>query len=198
MIDFNSTGQRVVFQEAESLRLLYNSWPENFSEIIRRMLNVHGKIVLAGIGKSGHIARKIAASLASTGTSAIFVHPTEAAHGDMGMISQNDLVMVFSNSGNSDELIPLLNYCNNHKIPLVGVTMNTASNLARCANAIMLLPKVQEASSLGAPTTSCLMTLALGDAITVTLHEAKSFSKDDYLVNHPAGAIGKKLAGKTS
>lgn len=153
-----------------------------------------GRVILAGIGKSGYIARKIAATLASTGTPAMFVHPAEASHGDLGMITDADVVLMVSNSGESAELKDILTYSRRFKVPLIAMTANAGSTLATEADIVLLLPQAQEACPHGlAPTTSTLLQLALGDAIAVALLEDKGFNAKQFRTFHPGGRLGAAL-----
>lgn len=153
-----------------------------------------GKIVVTGMGKSGHIARKIAASLASTGSPAFFVHPAEASHGDLGMITKQDVVLAISNSGESRELVDILNYCKRFNIKLIAITKNAHSTLAKASDVLLQLPNNGEASPLGlAPTNSTTATLVLGDILTSCLIERKGFSRADFSDRHPGGKLGATL-----
>src|ERR1700683_786304 len=165
-----------------------------FSEAVKTISAAPGRLIVTGIGKSGHVARKIAATLASTGAPAQFVHPAEASHGDLGMIGAGDVVIALSNSGNSAELADIVAYSRRFKIPLGAVTGARRSPLAEAADVVMLLPAAAEACSMGlTPTTSTTMMLALGDALAVALLERKGFSTEDFQLFHPGGAIGRKL-----
>ncbi len=156
---------------------------------------IDGRVVVTGIGKSGHIGRKIAASLASTGTPAFFVHPVEANHGDLGMITSGDVVLALSWSGETAELQGIVSFTRRFSIPLIALTSGEASTLARAAELVLLLPKEQEACPHGlAPTTSTLMQLAVGDALAVALLEARGFSATDFRVYHPGGKLGAMLS----
>jgi len=155
---------------------------------------VQGRLIVAGIGKSGHVARKIAATLASTGTPAYFVHPGEASHGDMGMITNNDVVLMLSNSGENDELSDLIHYTRRYDMTLIAMTGNAQSTLAKHSDICLLLPDVPEACPNGlAPTTSTTMMMALGDALAVALLERMGLTKEQYKVFHPGGKLGQKL-----
>jgi arabinose-5-phosphate isomerase len=145
------------------------------------------------MGKSGYIARKISSSLSSTGTPSFFVHPGEASHGDLGMITKQDIVIMLSNSGETKELSDTITYCEKYNIPIIGMTMNSGSTLAKSCDYLLLIPEFKEASSVSAPTTSAMVMLALGDALAVCLHEAKGFSSDDFRKFHPGGTLGKRL-----
>ena len=165
-----------------------------FTQAVDLLAGVTGRVVLSGIGKSGHVARKIAATLASTGTPALFVHPTEAGHGDLGMITPDDAVIALSKSGEGPEFAALLSYCKRYAIPLIAVTAREHSNLAEMAHCTLRLPAAVEICPLGlAPTTSTTMMMALGDALAVALLERRGFTADDFQVLHPGGQLGKQL-----
>lgn len=187
------TAKDVIRQEKESLETLLTSIPKDFEKVVNLLLNMEGRFIVSGIGKSGYIANKISASVASTGTYSSFVHPAEASHGDLGMISKKDVVMLLSASGGTKELSDIINYCKRHSIPLIGMTMKDDSILAQNADYLLNIPKVSEASSIAAPTSSAVMMLALGDALMVSLYEAKGFTRDDFKVLHPGGKIGANL-----
>ncbi|UQZ91269.1 KpsF/GutQ family sugar-phosphate isomerase [Deltaproteobacteria bacterium Smac51] len=158
------------------------------------MLNLDGRVAVTGMGKSGHVARKVAATLASTGTPAYFIHPAEASHGDLGMISPRDAVIAYSNSGETVEMTSILTFCARHHIPVIGVTKNPASFLARQSAVPLILPDIPEACPIGcAPTTSTTMMMALGDAIALCLLRAKGFTPEDFHQYHPGGRLGRKL-----
>jgi arabinose-5-phosphate isomerase len=187
-------GRRVLRLEAEGLGALANSLGEEFSRALDLLTAVSGRITVTGMGKSGHIARKIAATLASTGTPAQFVHPGEASHGDLGMIAPGDAVLAMSNSGDTTELNDIILYTRRFGIPLVAMTAKAGSTLAEGADATQLLPRAPEACPMGlTPTTSTTMMLALGDAMAVALLERKGFSEKDFQVLHPGGSLGRKL-----
>lgn len=155
---------------------------------------VGGRVVVTGMGKSGHIARKIAATLASTGTPALYVHPGEASHGDLGMIEEGDAVLAYSNSGETPELSDIIAYTRRFKLPLVAVTSKAGSTITGQADATIVLPAAAEACAIGmAPTTSTTMMMALGDAIAVALMERRGFTADDFKLRHPGGKLGKLL-----
>ena len=166
----------------------------NLVRAVDVILKAPGRVIVSGMGKSGHIARKIAATLASTGTPSSFVHPAEASHGDLGMITTNDVVVMLSNSGESAELKDMLNYCARFSVPMIAITANATSTMGRAADITLQLPKVQEACPNGlAPTTSTLLQLALGDALAMALLEAKGFSADDFRNYHPGGKLGAQI-----
>lgn len=190
-----ATAQTVLRTEAEALMALADSLGESFTRALDTFQQVKGRVIVSGMGKSGHVGRKIAATLASTGTPAFFVHPGEASHGDLGMIEQRDAVLALSNSGKVKELSDLIAYTRRFAIPLVAITANAQSPLAEAADVLLLLPTRPEAGSLGlAPTTSTTMQMALGDALAVALLERRGFSPEDFKVFHPGGSLGQQLA----
>lgn len=174
---------------------LQNGLGETFRKVTELIGGIDGRVIVTGIGKSGHIGRKIAASLASTGTPSFFIHPVEANHGDLGMITTSDVVVALSWSGESAELQGVVSFTRRFSIPLVAITAGEFSTLAREADLVLLLPKAQEACPHGlAPTTSTLMQLAVGDALAVSLLEARGFSATDFRVYHPGGKLGAMLS----
>lgn len=192
---FLTTGQRVIGIEAEALDLLRRALDQSFAQAVRLILGTQGRVIVSGMGKSGHIARKIAATLASTGTPAQFVHPAEASHGDLGMLVRGDVVMMLSNSGETPELADMIAHTRRFGIPLIGVAAKAESTLLRQADVAILLPKAQEACGTGVvPTTSTTMTLALGDALAVALMEHRQFTPQDFRQFHPGGKLGARLS----
>jgi arabinose-5-phosphate isomerase len=188
------TARRVIEMEAESLGSLAESLDDGFLALLDLLSAATGRLVVTGMGKSGHIARKIAATIASTGTPAHFVHPAEASHGDLGMITSEDALLALSNSGETKELQDMIAYSRRYKVPLTAVTSGANSTLAEAADAAVILPKAPEACPMGlAPTTSTTMMLALGDAIAICLLERKGFSAADFRVLHPGGSLGQQL-----
>ncbi|WP_020590787.1 KpsF/GutQ family sugar-phosphate isomerase [Kiloniella laminariae] len=188
------SARRVLELEATAIHTLSQELDDSFTKAIEILMAVTGRVIITGMGKSGHIARKIAASLASTGTPASFVHPGEASHGDLGMITRNDAVLAMSNSGNTAELGDLITYTRRYGIPLIAMTGRKVSALAEAADVALILPNLPEACPHGlAPTTSTTMSLALGDALAVALLEQKDFKAQDFKVFHPGGALGTKL-----
>ena len=174
---------------------LENGLHDPFDEAVRRIGESDGRVIVTGIGKSGHIGVKIAATLASTGTPSFFVHPVEANHGDLGMIGRGDVILALSWSGETAELQGIVSYSRRFSIPLIAMTSGERSALAREADTVLLLPKVQEACPHGlAPTSSTLMQLALGDAIAVALLEARGFTATDFRTFHPGGKLGASLS----
>jgi arabinose-5-phosphate isomerase len=192
---FLASGRRVISREADALHLLAESIGDSFAAAVRLMLDAKGRVIVSGMGKSGHIARKIAATLASTGTPASFVHPAEASHGDLGMLTRDDVVLVLSNSGETPELADVIAYTRRFSIPMIGVAGVEGSTLIRQADVSILLPKADEVCPMGlAPTTSTTMTLALGDALAVALMEHRNFTAERYRDFHPGGKIGARLS----
>ena len=186
---------RTITSEIQALEELKNSLAlDSLTSALDVMQNAKGRIIITGMGKSGHIGKKIAASLASTGTPSFFVHPAEASHGDLGMITEDDIVIAISNSGESRELIDILNYCKRFGITIIAITKNPQSSLGKAGNIVLALPNNGEACPLGlAPTSSTTATLVLGDILTVGLIERKGFSKEDFNERHPGGKLGSIL-----
>lgn len=180
--------------EAEAISSLKAQINEHFFHACELMLACQGRVVVTGMGKSGHIAGKIAATLASTGTPSFFVHPGEASHGDLGMITGSDLVLALSNSGETDELLMILPIIKRLNVPLITMTGNPQSRLALAANAHLNVAVSKEACPLGlAPTASTTATLAMGDALAVALLESRDFTEEDFARSHPAGSLGRRL-----
>jgi arabinose-5-phosphate isomerase len=187
-------ARSVLATEAAALRSLAASLDERFQRAVDVLAATSGRVVVSGIGKSGHVARKIAATLASTGTAALFVHPAEASHGDLGMIVSGDAVLALSNSGETSELADLVAHTRRFGLPLVGVTARPGSALARQADVALLLPGAPEACPMGlAPTTSTTMQIALGDALAVALLRRRGFTATDFRRIHPGGRLGARL-----
>ena len=188
------SGRRVILAEAGALQTLAAAIDGTFAATVELLAGVTGRVVVSGMGKSGHVARKIAATLSSTGTPAIYVHPAEASHGDLGMITAQDAVLALSNSGETNELRDLILYTRRFSIPLIGIVGRPASTLADSSDLCLLLPEVGEACPMGlAPTTSTTCMLALGDALAVALLERRDFSARDFAVFHPGGKLGSQL-----
>ncbi len=189
-----AVARRVFEVETMGLEALGRALDERFSAALDRMAKCKGRVVVSGIGKSGHIAHKIAATLASTGTPAFFVHPAEASHGDLGMVTPDDVVVAISNSGGTAELADLVAHTRRFRIPLIAITSGANSSLADNADVALVLPPADEACPIGlAPTTSTTMTMALGDALAVALMERRGFTADDFQKFHPGGQIGRRL-----
>jgi arabinose-5-phosphate isomerase len=192
---FLTTARRVIAQEAQALAVLGDNLGESFADAVEMILAATGRIIVSGMGKSGHIARKIAATLASTGTPAHFVHPAEASHGDLGMMTRGDVVLVLSNSGETPELANLLAYTRRFRIPLIGVASRPESTLLTQSDVAIVLPQLGEACGTGiVPTTSTTMMLALGDAISIALMEQRQFTPENFRDFHPGGKLGARLA----
>lgn len=188
--DALASARAVIAREIEGLEAVAAALDEKFEALVTAIAGLKGRIIISGMGKSGHIGKKIAATLASTGTPAYFVHPSEASHGDLGMITPDDLVLCLSNSGETHELRDIIAYARRFSIPLVALVRRAESVLVEAADIAIVLPAVPEASPIGAPTTSTTMMLAFGDALAVALMERKGFSKTDFGVYHPGGKLG--------
>ncbi|TMV10683.1 KpsF/GutQ family sugar-phosphate isomerase [Arenibacterium halophilum] len=194
MTRFQDTARRVIRCEAQALDLLEQGLDDSFDAAIGLLLNATGRVIVSGMGKSGHIARKIAATFASTGTPAHFVHPAEASHGDLGMMAQGDVALVLSNSGETPELADLIAYTRRFTIPLIGVASRPESTLLKQSDVALVLPRAEEACGTGiVPTSSTTMTLALGDALAVALMEHRQFTPDHFRQFHPGGKLGAQL-----
>ena len=192
--DLLATGRRVIRREAEALDRLAEVLDENFARAVSLLMDAKGRVIVSGMGKSGHVARKIAATFASTGTPAHFVHPAEASHGDLGMVAEGDVLIVLSNSGETPELADILAHSKRFAIPLIAVTARAGSTLMGHATVGLVLPEVPEACETGiVPTTSTTMTLALGDALAVALMEHRAFTPDHFRMFHPGGKLGARL-----
>lgn len=185
------SAKRTIDKEIEALRMMEDELNENLSKALDIMQKAKGRVIITGMGKSGHIGKKIAATLASTGTPSFFVHPAEASHGDLGMFTEEDVVLAISNGGESKELSDVLIYCKRYGIPLIAMTKNPDSTLGKTGDILLKLPNDGEACPLGlAPTSSTTATLVLGDILAVCLLERKGFSKTDYKQRHPGGKLG--------
>jgi arabinose-5-phosphate isomerase len=189
-----ATAAQVLAHEGQALLRMSDKLPDDFVAAVERILTIKGRIILSGIGKSGHIARKIASTLASTGTPAYFVHPAEASHGDLGMITQDDLCVLLSNSGETSELGDLINHTRRFSIPMIAMSSTPDSTLMRAADLCLTLPEESEAGSGIAPTTSTTMALALGDALAMALMEQRGFLSEQFRTYHPGGKLGAQLA----
>lgn len=185
------SAQHTIDKEIEALKVMEHEFDDNLSKALDVMQNTKGRVIVTGMGKSGHIARKIAATLASTGTPSFFVHPAEASHGDLGMFTEEDSVLAISNGGESKELSDILVYCKRYGIPLIAMTKNPDSSLGKAGDVLLKLPDNGEACPLGlAPTSSTTATLVLGDVLAVALMERKGFNRTDYKKRHPGGKLG--------
>lgn len=195
MSAYLDTARRVILTEAEGLAQLAGALGDSFDRAVEAILVARGRVVVSGMGKSGHVGRKIAATLASTGTPAQFVHPAEASHGDLGMVTQSDVALVLSNSGETPELADLIAHTRRFQIPLIGVASRAESTLLRQADVALVLPAAAEACGTGiVPTTSTTMTMALGDALAVALMEHRKFTPEHFRTFHPGGKLGAKLS----
>lgn len=191
---FCNSALTVIESEAQAIFNLTNRINENFSQACALIMQCTGRVIVTGMGKSGHIARKIAATLSSTGTPSFYIHPAEASHGDLGMITQQDVVLALSNSGTTPELVMLLPVLKRQNIPLISFTGNPVSLLAKASDVTIDLSIEQEACPLGlAPTTSTTVALVMGDALAIALLEERGFSADDFALSHPGGQLGKQL-----
>lgn len=192
--DLLSFGRQVITTEAGALVALSRMLDHNFADAVSLILRVRGRLVATGIGKSGHIARKSGATFASTGTPAIFVHPAEAAHGDLGMMTKGDVLLTFSLSGSTAELGPMLHHASRLGLPIIGIAANSDSLVMRHSTVKLLLPRIDEACPANlAPTTSTAMMMALGDALALSTMRARGVSRAGFEELHPGGAIGKRL-----
>jgi len=189
------TGRKVIDIEIKALNLLKNYISNDFVKVVNLLLKNKGKIIVSGIGKSGHIASKIASTLSSVGSPSFYIHPSEANHGDLGMLEKKDVVILISNSGETSELINLILYCKKLSIPIISITSELNSTLSKESNLNLLIPKNIEACPLElAPTSSTTCTLALGDALAVTLLKKKKFTESDFRELHPGGKLGQMLS----
>ncbi len=192
---FLRTARQVVTDEARALDVLAEGLDEQFAEAVQLILQATGRIIISGIGKSGHIGHKIAATLASTGTPAYFVHPAEASHGDLGMVSKGDVVLAISNSGEAPELANLLAFTRRFGIPLIGLSSKPESTLMKQADVHLLIPSLGEACGFGmVPSISTTLTLAMGDALAIALMKYRDFQPEDFRAFHPGGKLGARLS----
>ena len=190
-----AAARRVLDHARNALAGLSDTLNGDFTRAVEAILQIEGRVIVSGMGKSGHIARKIAATLASTGTPAHFIHPAEASHGDLGMVTRSDALMLLSYGGETSELADLITYSRRIRIPLIAITAGTTdSTLVQACDVALVLPKAQEACPMGlAPTTSTTMMLVLGDALAIALMERRGFTADQYREFHPGGSLGRKL-----
>jgi len=192
--DFISSALKVIEIESNAVKNLSNQIKSDFEDLCSNILNSRGKLILMGIGKSGHIAQKISATLSSTGTASFFIHPTEAAHGDLGMIDKEDSILILSNSGETKEIIEILPALKRSTPNIFTLTNNNQSTIAKAGTINLMIKADEEACPLDlAPTSSTTIALVFGDALAIALLEARGFSKDDFAKSHPAGQLGKKL-----
>jgi arabinose-5-phosphate isomerase len=192
--DFISSALKVIEIESNAVKSLSNQIKPDFMDLCSNILNTQGKLILMGIGKSGHIAQKISATLSSTGTASFFIHPTEAAHGDLGMINKEDSILILSNSGETKEIIEILPALKRSTSNIFTLTNSNQSTIAKAGKINLVINADEEACPLDlAPTSSTTIALVFGDALAIALLEARGFSKDDFAKSHPAGQLGKKL-----
>ena len=192
--DFISSALKVIEIESNAVKNLSNQIKSDFEDLCSNILNSLGKLILMGVGKSGHIAQKISATLSSTGTASFFIHPTEAAHGDLGMIDKEDSILILSNSGETKEIIEILPALKRSTPNIFTLTNNNQSTIAKAGTINLMIKADEEACPLDlAPTSSTTIALVFGDALAIALLEARGFSKDDFAKSHPAGQLGKKL-----
>ena len=192
--DFISSALKVIEIESNAVKSLSNQIKPDFTDLCLNILNTQGKLILMGIGKSGHIAQKISATLSSTGTASFFIHPTEAAHGDLGMINKKDSILILSNSGETKEIIEILPALKRSTSNIFTLTNSNQSTIAKAGKINLVISADEEACPLDlAPTSSTTIALVFGDALAIALLEARGFSKDDFAKSHPAGKLGKKL-----
>lgn len=190
----SAIARTVLQMEGDALALMREHLPDDFDVVVETLLKVTGRVIVSGMGKSGHVAAKIAATMASTGTPAQYVHPGEASHGDLGMITREDAVILISNSGETRELADIIAHCARFAIPLIGITKKADSTLARQGDHQLLLPNAPEACAIGmAPTTSTTCAMALGDALAVALMRLRGFDRENFLAFHPGGTLGAQL-----
>lgn len=197
--DFQQAGKEVLKIEREGLDQLDQYINTDFSAACEKMFYCQGKVVVMGMGKSGHIGKKMAATFASTGTPSFFVHPGEASHGDLGMVSAQDIVIAISNSGESNEILALIPVLKRLQVPLICITSRPESSMGKAADVHLCVKVPQEACPLGlAPTSSTTATLVMGDALAVALLKARGFTAEDFALSHPGGALGRKLLLRVS
>ncbi|MEA3499734.1 MAG: KpsF/GutQ family sugar-phosphate isomerase [Candidatus Marinimicrobia bacterium] len=187
-------AEKVINNEIDAIKKLLNRLDNNFEKIVQEILNCEGKVIIIGVGKSGHVGRKISSTLSSTGTPSYFLHPSEAVHGDLGIITSTDIILLISNSGQSNEIINLLPIIKKFGVKIISLVGNTNSTIARQSDYIFDIGVKKEACPLDlAPTSSTTVTLVIGDALAVSLLEHKKFEKEDFALRHPGGILGKKL-----
>lgn len=193
-MDLVAEAKKVFDKEIEALKCTREALDDTFAEMVAAILQCKGKVILCGMGKSGHIAKKISATMASLGTSSFYLHPAEAMHGDLGMVTENDFIILLSHSGETMEILQLLSPLKMIGVKMAGITSNADSTLARECELVQVIPKVEEACSLNlAPTSSTTAVLAYGDALAVVVSEKYGFGEGDFALFHPAGALGKRI-----
>ncbi len=187
-------GKEVINTELKGIKMLNKIIDKNFDRAVKALAKIKGRVIVTGVGKSGHIASKISSTMSSTGTPSQYCSPTDMSHGDMGVISKKDALIVISNSGNSNELRNLINYAKKYSILIIGISSNSDSELIKASNISLIMPNAPEACSIGlAPTTSTTMALIIGDAICVSLMKVKKFKMSDYKKLHPGGSLGMQM-----
>jgi len=192
--NYIASAKKTLKIESNSINAIAGQLDKSFTTLCEKVYNLEGKFIIMGVGKSGHIAQKISATLSSTGTASIFIHPTEAAHGDMGLINKKDIVLLISNSGETDEIVNILPSLKRHAKEIASLTSNNKSTIANSSDIKIQLKSKKEACPLDlAPTSSTTNALVFGDALSIALLEAKGFTKKDFASSHPAGKLGKKL-----
>lgn len=184
------SAKKTINIEIEGLNSLINFLDDKYVAALELIISCQGRVILSGMGKSGHIAKKISATLASTGTPSFFIHPAEASHGDLGMITKNDIVILLSNSGETKELKDIIYYCKRHEIPIIGISRKSKSELENMSTIALTIPDIKETNTVNAPTTSTTMMLVLGDCIATSLLEAKGFNQENFHTFHPGGKLG--------
>lgn len=193
-MNFNKIALNVIETEAQAILNLTQSINEQFQKACELIINCQGKLIITGLGKSGLVGKKIAATLSSTGTPSIFLHPTEALHGDFGLIQSNDIVLAISHSGYTEEICKLIPALKHKQISLISITSQSHSALAKASNICLCYGEAKEACMFGlAPTTSTTLTIVMGDALAIALQEARKFNEQDFAFNHPGGSLGKKF-----
>ncbi|PPR80018.1 MAG: Arabinose 5-phosphate isomerase KdsD [Alphaproteobacteria bacterium MarineAlpha2_Bin1] len=193
-LDYLEIGKKVLIDESKGIVELASNLGNEFIEVINCLKSINGRFIFSGVGKSGHIAKKISSTLSSTGSPSHFLHPTEASHGDLGILTDIDCLIIFSKSGESYEINDILSVAKNLSIPIIAICANSKSTLVKSSTHFLKIPKIPEAGNLAlAPTTSSTMMLSLGDAIAIALLEAKNFSSDDFQKFHPGGRLGMSL-----
>ncbi len=187
-------GKEVISTELDGIKKLNKIIDKNFDKAVRLLAKVKGRVIITGVGKSGHIASKISSTMSSTGTPSQYCSPTDMSHGDLGIISKKDALIIISNSGNSNELTNLLNFAKKNSISVIGISSNSESDLIKASDISLIMPSAEEACSIGlAPTTSTTMTLIIGDALCVALMKLKKFKISDFKKLHPGGSLGIKM-----
>ena len=194
-MNFINEAKRVILEEAQALKILADNLPELFEDAVNLIMESKGRLVVSGIGKSGHIGRKIASTMASLGQKSFFIHPSEAQHGDLGMLDKQDVLLLISYSGEAVELIPIIDFAKRLGIKIISISKSDDSTLAKNSDISLTLPNIKEACPLGvAPTVSSTATLALGDALSIALLSKRGFTKEQFKILHPGGALGKSLS----